>query len=749
MTIDVIRLLGYEALVFVLIFAIGSGVAAALPRSMPIYVRVAMAPALGLALSTSLFTTLAWFWSARQFSFVVPILAALSGGVAWSVCARRGSVSRPRRLKRLLPSALMSLILAIVVVGPITATLGSRGTVGPTTFEVYDAEGYIASIDGMLHASLSSQARQWDAHGSGPWANLEAERADYYASAQQELDQTPFEASVDALLGVAGTNTFAAFLVVYVFVLALGVAAAIGYATRCPAWSALVGGLLVGGTFSTQLYFDGSEAAICGLAVLLPMSCAIHASAIGRSLIGASVAGTLVGGLFGLYPVIVLPLTAAAAAAGGLAILWCGVRRRVPPSEAGTRARSAFRFGVAYVVLVLAVASALDPVALVRDLPYWSSLLHGGWIEPGLPKYALSPGVTPAWLLQTRGLYDLATPLDTTRWLLTLLAPLVLLVPIVLSLRRSSFCVGLAIIIVISIAVGAYQRLAHGCSYCEDRSMMPAVPCLMVLIGVGIIGLAISKMRLRILLAAAISLVAALAIGYTALFELRTFATYSYYLLDSVRAAAARVEPPSIVEMEGFNAGPNYPGESGLVYELLDERDWGDVSVPLDQNSTAFYYFNPPLALPGAQFHAGYVDVLTRFGAVVTARKSLYAERGVALERRSARLDVTVDFGMSVPAMSQDPLGQVWVAGPSPDVVRFIVTGSDSSKAYVLATFATSGTTTATGADVLASRSGPDVLRICLQAAGRTPALVSDVTLSFTANPRLIWMHAAKRPCGR
>ncbi len=164
----------------VLLAALGATPAALLGRRWALVSRVAISPILGLCLGVSLFTTLAWFFPARDTDWLLPAVAfaSLVGALALRSPPRL-RIGRPR-------DALgwLSLVLvAACVSGPTVYTFHQHHSVGPGAFGIWDADGYVAATDGAVDHSLREQVRM-----QPPWRDLEQHLASAYAAGFQNLD---------------------------------------------------------------------------------------------------------------------------------------------------------------------------------------------------------------------------------------------------------------------------------------------------------------------------------------------------------------------------------------------------------------------------------------------------------------------------------------------------------------------------------------------------------------------------------
>ena len=375
--------------------ALGSWPATFLPRRFDGVARVAMAPVLGLCAGTCVFTTLVWFVPASDTYWLVPLLCACSlAGAVYRVVGRDPSANGmraarteivevteatgcPGRRKRRLIGLLQILIVCVAVAGPITYAFGVRQSVGPVGYRVGDAQGYVAEIDGLQHQSIRQAVRA--AGTEREWSNLALNFLAVYANSVQELDATPLSANVDQLVGLWGTDTQSPFLVAFLISGALGLYAAMRWATRRGSWVAVLAAALFGGAFFLQLFFDGSEGAITGLAAIIPLA-VLLTEALRMPRLGTLVLLALcTSGLVALYPLF-LPAVVLGAMATCVVLGVC--RLRVGGVSLRMVGLTVLRVG-----LLASLAGDVQPLALVRAARYWDGVLHGALLNRPLPKY--------------------------------------------------------------------------------------------------------------------------------------------------------------------------------------------------------------------------------------------------------------------------------------------------------------------------------------------------------------------------
>jgi hypothetical protein len=745
-------LVSRELVLLVLLTALGSGPASLLGEDVDRGARWAMAPVLGMCIGVGVFTTLLWFVPASQTSWCVVLLAVGSAGAAivrrdrWRPVPQethenggRAMRRRPRRSSHLIDLVQLAVVVLAAAV-PITYTLHEHRSVGPVSYAVGDVDGYVADADAAQHQSLRTAA----AHANGPFADLTVAYWDRYAGKSQQLDVTPLLANVDNLLGLGATETDSSFLVVFLVVGALGAFAAVRATVRRPTWAAVIAGGLFGGALFLQLFFDGSEGAICGLAVLLPLAVVGQRALDQRRRADAVLFALLVSALIALYPLFAAPVCVAIAVGLGAAVLRHDHLRQASVAALGK--------GVAAVALLVVT---FNVVAFVRFLGYWQGLLRGGYVKPDFPRFTLGAGLVPGWLFQTRELYNLtfAGHSAISNALFAVAVPIALTGAAIVALWRYPLARLLLPLVATSVAIALYERIHNNCSYCENRNLLPVSPVLILLVGLGIAAIAGSQLRRSHWLALALAAVTVASAGYALRAERQRFSNDSYFLDSSVRAAVSPVpagEGP--IQLEGFNEGPHALVEQFLVYTVADERSWGNVSLAADHNdNNALSAYAGTYPLPGPMFRPHYRFVLTRIPEVATARPTVTRIEGVALERRTRRLDVVLDYGLLASATaSSGSSGGAQLNPAGPGTVQFVVAGGRSpSSAFVslrLVVPAADPSPVLSGGSSTVQRSGDDV-DVCLRTSGRAPVRIARVRVRRGSDAPLVAISVAAGHC--
>ena len=267
-----------------------------------------MAPVLGLCLGTCVFTTLIWFAAARSTYWLLPVLALVSVGIALT----RALAHAPRIATQRTPR------LARDVTGKATAphrcwshwssyaSWWPRRSVTPCTSAT--ASGLSASRCGTQTDTRPKRTRWYSSPSAPPSTTDYLTRTISSAllglvcerkpkprrSAAVGQPQRAHRAALDRYAGSLPDCLPDAG--------ALGAFAAVRYFSPKPGWAAPLAGVLFAGPFFLQLMADGSQAATCGLAVILPIA-AVGADILReKRLASLVILALLVSGLMALYP---------------------------------------------------------------------------------------------------------------------------------------------------------------------------------------------------------------------------------------------------------------------------------------------------------------------------------------------------------------------------------------------------------------------------------------------------------------
>lgn len=709
-----IDLIFREFALLALLLAVGSGPVAWLGARFDPAARFALAPVFGLCLSTAVTETLVQWEPARSTYLVLIPLALGSLAVAWP----RGLFAKRLELRDVAGLALVCLVVS----GPLLYSLHERASVGPVAFNVYDAAGYVGVTDAMQSRSIEQATAvvRRDDLIQQFWSS--------YAGGFQNLDATSLEASFNDILGLHASDTNSAFLLALLLVGAFGAFAAIRFLTQTKSWAAVLAGCLFGGPFFIHLWADSSQAAICGLALVLPI--ALLGIELTRSwrLADTLLLGLLAAGVVTLYPLFAPPLVIAAALLIGFLLLRAARKR--------TLTLRLVAGGALRIAAVPAVAAAISPVAFGRDLRYWQAILQGAVPFSGLPQYHLPIGVLPGWLLQTREFYQLV---DLGRGgakglILAVILPLLFVLLIGYGLKRFRIACGALSLLVACGVLATYVHSANGCNYCVQRNLLPLGPLLAALLSLGIFALLSQPARYLRGAGAVGLLLVVVAVGDRARTD-RLLVVDQAYIQDSANRYVLNALPArhGTLEVEGFGSSLRAPGELPLVYELADERVHGRISLPAEVSDYSALAYLGGIRTAGPEFKPDYSYVLTRFAGILTTRRLIARSGGIALEKRTQPLDVTLGGGLGAPLARLDTEGAAWVQGGllREPVLVYVTGPSGGARVWARLRFEVGqGVGVPAQPGVTAGLAGTS-LTVCVPARGRDPVRRAALNLSF------------------
>lgn len=715
----------------VFLLLVGLGPVAFLSERVDRASRLALAPAFGLAIAMCVLVTTSWRVPLDHSFWLLPLLAGLSLAVAaWR--ARRASPQAPERAPwRIGRSACAQLLVVVLVVSiSLAQPLVRRDSVGPVGYAVADAGGYVLEEDGVQQQSIYAAE-----HQHPPWRNLTIQQWHAYAASFQEVGFDPVVAGMDALLGLGATQTFSSFLIALLLVGAFGAYAAVRVAARTRSWAAPLAGVLIGGPFSLQLFMDGSQGAIAGLALVLAMVVVGCLALRERHAANWLLFALLAAGLQTAYPLFVPPFVVG----GAVVLLMFGIQRL----RAGITSSELLRAG-GTLIGVLILAAVLTPVAFERNVRYWRSILDGAYMftKLGLPVYSLPIDVLPGWLTQTRDFYYLPHlgMLSAQETLNSIFIPLLLIGVICYGIWRRRV-VAIALPIAGTAALLAYYTMLHDeCSYCVQRNLLLLQPLTAAGIGVGIAALIASQRRATRWLALAVAVIALVAIVDKTLDSARREANSAYVFDRQTRqalSAAPRSGPPGLV-LEGFGQGPKAQMEEPLVYAATEETLGRPPSITAESDDNhGMQYLGGPRPV-GVEFEPSYRYVLTRLGGIRTPRRTIARYGPIALQERARPLDAIVTSGVDVALARNDPSGQAWV---QPVPLTVWITGASPQAAvwtelnFRITTPGPVQVGTAANVVTTSARTGSS-LAVCLEMPRAVTLRRAAVVINFTAIPQ-------------
>jgi hypothetical protein len=724
------QLLVREGEMFVLLLCLGAGPAAFLNEHFDLAGRLALMPVLGFVVGTLVTTNVLQFEPAdNTYWLLIPLTLGSLGLAAWRSGLFKG---RRPQVGISLRDAAQLIVVVLAVAGPVNYALHHAGSTGPVAYVYTDVDTYVAEIDGAQHMSTQDASDAWVQHTrtGRQFPSFTEKFWAFIANYDDKLDAAPLEANVNALLGLDATQTDAPDLVVLLLLGGLGGFAALRYATRSRTWIAVLAGALFGGPLVLELFFDSYQAAIPGLAVLLPIAAVGHSAITRHRRADVVLLALLVACLLTVYPLFTPPLFAT----GALVLLVRAVRRR----RAGESLRKIVRPELAGAAWFIALAVVFDPVALVRNIGYVRELVNHTFPVPRVG-WHLGIDVIPGWVFQTREFWSLPLGMSGLKQLfLGVALPLLFAGLAILGAWRYRPARALLVFVAGCCLFAEYGFLSQSsCTYCAERDLLPLGPVITGLVAVGLWALVSTPRPWVRLLGVAGALLVVVAVGQRDRVELTRFINGSYFLDQSDRTLLTRLPAaPGRLLLEGYGESVTGQAELPLVYHLANELDPGQVTIPLganDFNSLGYLTFGPDTSPWDPTLRPDYAYVLTRLGGVSTARQIVAKADGMALERRVEPLDVIPFSGIGVPPARSDPSGVAWV---QPQLaLRFYIAGTTPGAVWARLTFRSVVPVAVAPDPGVRSRARQGRLTVCVPAIGAPPIRRVVLRLSATIPP--------------
>ena len=489
-------------------------------------------------------------------------------------------------------------------------------------------------------------------------------------------------------------------------------------------------GVMFAGPFFLQLMADSSQAAINGLAMILPIAAVSVDVVRERRLAGIVILALLGAGLMTAYPLYV-PLIVVSAA---VVLAVVGIDAWLK----GTIDRRLLLLAGMSIVVLAALIALFNLVSFTRDLRYWSGALDGSYYIASLPQYHLPYSVLPGWLLQTREFYSLtelgdAGPVEV---LTGVVLPLLFIAAIVAGLRLRRTALVLVPLALVCLGVAEYTSAVHHCSYCTDRDLLPLAPLGIGMLAIAIAALATSHARMWRWAGVAVALVLVISVGVRTRQERARFADGSYFLTASERGLVSHLPRAAApVDLEGFGTNPAAaPGELPFTYTMLAERTGWKVSIASEYNDYNGFAYIDGANPANPQFEPDYRYVLTRLGGVQTNRRVLARKGSLALKERVG-LDATVVSGIAMSLNRLDTTGMPWLRGP----LHLIVVGAKGRPAWVSLTFHAAVPVSVPPQQGVRALVGSDgIVTACVRATGIGALRKASIDLTFPAQPGVI-----------
>jgi hypothetical protein len=707
-----------EAAMLALLLLMGAGPASLLSSRFDAGSRIAMAPVLGFCLGTCVTTTLLQFAATNDTYWVlIPLAVGSSAFAAVRTLRATDTLTWRRRLP--ISDIVALVVVGVVVAGPISYTLHERHTVGPAVYYYTDVDNYVAVQDAARTVDLHVARDHWKgrfAEGAR-YGNLTQYVWSYIAQVGSNLDATPLDSNVNALLGLWANDTYAPFLTVLLLAGALGAFAAVRYYTRSRTWAACLAGCLFGGPMFLELWFDSYQAAIVAIGIVIPVLLLFDDALRTPRWASYGLIAILLGAMLSVYPLYMALILAA----GALMVAARALARR----RARERLAPVVRPLVLGLVAIAVMTIAFDAVAFLRDVRYYREVLNG---QIGLPRvgYTLPLSVLPGWIAQTREFWNMP-PLGSAgakQLLLGGLLPLIFLAVAVLGVRRYRSAAALVGLAGICAVVAEYSYLSQSsCTYCAERNLLPLTPIAAVLIALGLTALFIASPRWMKVAAVLGAVLVVVAVGQRTRVELTRFANGSYFLESANRSVLSHAPATGSIEEEGYGASVFAQAEQPLIYHLINAKRPGRVSIILGSdlaNAIQYLDFGPVRLPPSPTFDPSYRLVLTRLAGIATDRRVLARSGGIALEERRSPLDITPYAGLGAAFERLDPTGAAWVQPEYP--LQLLIAGSSGGRAlWGRLTFKATVPIAVPAQRGVRTRQAGSVLTACVRATGTDP----------------------------
>lgn len=657
-----------EIVLLVALTGVGAGLAAHLRSDkLPGVCRLAIAPALGLAVSAPVLMSLNFFVPLRHaLWFAVLPAAAVSLAVALRALRMEGgprvTLPPPRQLAQLA-------VIGAALFFALNHTIDVRNSHGPIGYGIFDGPGYITYIQGYTDFTnekpLAEPAPNDDVQrpaGIG-WGDAWDISLRYgWALKFQHTAAQTVPAVVGGAAGWPPWQMLTPFMVVLLMIGALGVyALTVTFGGRRAEWPGVLAALAFAGPVTFQVFIDGSAGLLSGLALLPAIFVVgLRALEVPRKTLTVLL-GAMLAGLQAVYP----ELLALPAAAAVLVVLALGVHRR----RLGRLTRSIALRAVGHLSLLGASALLLSPRTAPWTLNYLYDQISRQTLFGGLIEYDMGIEYLPGWLAQTREFYSFAIgPQQELPVLVGLVLPIVLIGVAAFGVRRFAWSRLLLAFLVVVAAQAYLTGRSLDCSYCTQRSLVALTPVIPVLVALGVAALATNGRRWGRYSAMVIGVTTVIAVGVTMEQSLSRATAGAYTGSTNLEPLASEVrqEVDGPLHLEGFAAPPFWAwAEQPTTYAAMNQATDQRLSTVATYNDYGGFTYTQTRPVGHPVYTPRYRYVLTRFGSLDSGREEIARRGPLRLMRRATPFDVVVARGAAVDKESADPAGLAWVQSSS------------------------------------------------------------------------------------
>ncbi len=665
-----LRYLFVKELVFLgVLTLVGLGLAAQLRRwRVPAMARLALAPSFGLAAVMCLLVTANFVVPLRWalWWLLVPVIVA-SCLWAWRTERSDGGLSLDRGRAWRDGGALALVVIVPMLV--VNAPLDARYSPGPVAFGIFDSQIYVSYIQGFQEHTndkpfkevlFDFPSHEYDAVAWGqPW-NLTLRAG--WGFKWQHSGASSVPAALGATFGWPPWLMQAPWSLTLLLVVALGTAGLVR-AMVSARWPALLAGLAAAGPTLYQLWADGSQGLLSGVALVPAFLVTAWLVVREQSKLAAVLCGIMLAGFQTSYPEIfpqavgTLGLLAAIPIA---AHLWR--RRRLARTEAlrvaslaalmgATTLLASPRSGIWLIEYVR--RQIVDPEAFISITPSNLYEMHGGKLA--------------GWLTQTVEFYDIAfaDPTGLRFALVGVVLPLALLLGAAVAFRRIPFSRALLAFAFVACLQAYLSATRLDCSYCVQRTLLTLAPAVAAAVWVGVYAVRSLGGHWRDV-GTGLGVLAALATAATMLTVKDRITTGAVMASKDMLPVLDKAQGlDGTLQIEGFESIPYESWtEQSFWYQALTQTTDQRLSTVAAYNDYEGFLYTRTRPEVDPAYTPDYEYVLSRYGSLDLGREVLYRHGPVVLARRTRPFDVTVARGVAMDTARRDPSGTAWVQKP-------------------------------------------------------------------------------------